>query len=680
MKTLDIFSTGPNLTIQGKTTAKNEIGGIFSICVLSVLIFMALNSTVTLFKRKKLNVTTNLGNLNEEDYQHFSGNNTLLSFRVQDDKQLKLADEERIFSYNITSVSFELKADNEGFYEHHKNFTQMYYDNCSNLIYDKFEKDQTTKFMSHYNCIKDIHKDEMFKEINKTKLFINIKIKHCQNNTDLNYTTFQKKINCLSREEQIERLNNQQLYLVLNYVDYKLDIKNFENPLNPLIETNYLLIDSAFFIRTDMIFNQLKISTDYGYINENIKYDIVKNLDSQKQFFKNKKTSSSTLVNISVYFKSEATIIERSYYKIVSMIAELGSFFSICVNFCTIALLPVKDKLISCEIMSELYDFRVEETHSRKSVSKKLIEGFMKKGIKNQIIKVPSDNFSKISLSISKDGFKDEILKPKNEINSKSKKYHTEGIHSSKTTKFEFKLLRKAESNEISKVIDKDCVESNKDQSNLKDESENMEITKNKEIESHPVNINEMPYQNEDVHENHIKEINSMVKKIESLSNSIYSKKHDLSRIKYSSLHLFLSVFFCDFCKPEKVLNLDKLYDKCNKDVKEYLDINVMVRKIKEIESLKLLSFNQEQISCFNYFVKPEVDHVNCFRYSSKIQNHYKNTSDQDKIKQIIHYFLDKRHGNASTLDSKILEMLDEELVELIDTSLALSNRRNSLS
>ena len=687
MQIFDIFTQGPNLTIHGRTRAKNEIGAFFSISVISVLLFMTLNSLITLFSKNKLNVITNTGHLNEIDINSTTKNNTFISFRFEDTNELYIEDEDKLISYNISIVKYFTDIDDQGSFRNQTSSSFLEYDYCNKVEFNEPEKSYN-KNMTKYKCIKNLKGDMISMEYIKT--YINIKIRLCNNKTDFNITSKQPKTDCYSREKQLEIFRQKQFIFILNKIEYKIDIKDYLKPVKHSLEKSYWFIDTNLYFRSELFFKYLKVQTDIGLINESIVIDLGKQLDFEKTFLRSRNQTSSTLVDIGLFFNSDALIVERSYYKVITMIAELGSFFSICFNTISLGLIPIKDKLISCEIMSELYDFHIDDTSIKKRISRKSLGEFILRNIVNLNKPKLSLKSNRISKIIEKDVLNDELKTPPTNVDNnipdtivnKNQSTHQNTVELSFKDLINNQLnsnIQHIEPSNMSKNLEKEFEPSALNERNFKEDSVNIDLNKNKEINLN-LNINEIMELQEVKNQTNInnnKEINSIVNKIQSLSKAINSKKTNLSRIKFNGIELFLSVYCCNICKPKRVESLDKLYEKCYKEMKEYLDINVITRKLKEIESLKLLTCNQEQILCFNYFVKPEIDENNSYRYSSKINSQYKNTSDSDKLKQIINYFLHKSKGKDDVLDSKIIEMLDEELVELINTTIDLSQKAN---
>ena len=473
----------------------------------------------------------------------------------------------------------------------------------------------------------------------------------------------------------------QNIYFIIEYIENQLDIKNFTTPLSSKLDVIYILIDPFSYVASDVYFQYLKVNTDVGLVGESIKSIVARQVETIKVTNKIRDESNPFLLDFYITMKNKSMIIERNYYKLMTLIAELGSFFTICVNVFTLVLIPVKEKMISCEIMSELYDFHID--NSQKKINKDVINKIILANNKTTLSNKNSNDSSRKLESFSNIDVKNtnilDLIYRYNKLR--------------KALEVTDKNLNKANMKDqgvelINKSLKDEQVIENSDLNAINNINLVIEIDPNNKIEeltnnknSPQLNVSDKNFSeliDIDKTKTATKDLDNIVEKINKLSESIYKKKTDFSRIKYNNWQLILSSFCCKIIKPKKVQTLDEFYNKCFDEMKQYLDINILIRKLKEIESLKLLICNSHQISCFNFFVKPEIDENNYYRYSSKIQKFTQNSSDQEKIKEIISYFLDKRDGKASVLDSKLLEMLDEELVELIDATIELSKKNLS--
>ena len=114
MKLFDILTTGPNLTINGNLRAKNQIGGTLTICLAVGLLFIAINSIITLIGRRKFNLMTNVGVISSDDYKLVTKNNSLIAFNMYDRNSIPIPNGERLVTFDVEKVIVEQNFDQEG--------------------------------------------------------------------------------------------------------------------------------------------------------------------------------------------------------------------------------------------------------------------------------------------------------------------------------------------------------------------------------------------------------------------------------------------------------------------------------------------------------------------------------------------------------------------------------------
>ena len=140
------------------------------------------------------------------------------------------------------------------------------------------------------------------------------------------------------------------------------------------------------------------------------------------------------------------------------------------------------------------------------------------------------------------------------------------------------------------------------------------------------------------------------------------------SRLSYSPCEMLLSLFCIRKCKSKKLIHLDDLYNIANERVQEFLNINTLIKKVNEIEKLKILLFNRNQYTCINYMTKPEISFKNTTKKILKIENEEKNMTGDQKIENIIKYFCGLKEINEGDINHKLLDIMHECIVNAIFT------------
>ena len=120
----------------------------------------------------------------------------------------------------------------------------------------------------------------------------------------------------------------------------------------------------------------------------------------------------------------------------------------------------------------------------------------------------------------------------------------------------------------------------------------------------------------------------------------------------------------CKNCLHQKLRRKYDLYKKSKSYVLDVMDITFIIQKIEELEKLKIVLFNPQQLALFN-FISKEFISLN----EDKIKNHKLSNiksllnSKEDLIHQIIEV-KNKINSNIKVekYDKKLFELINEEL------------------
>ena len=118
--------------------------------------------------------------------------------------------------------------------------------------------------------------------------------------------------------------------------------------------------------------------------------------------------------------------------------------------------------------------------------------------------------------------------------------------------------------------------------------------------------------------------------------------------------------------KEELFIKGEKIYD-------EELDIVHILKKIQEIEKIKMVLFNEDQIALFNLIDKPMVyvndfDNMSYENCSAQLKMskmlHSSKTLDNDRIKKIF-YNLQRNH-EISPIDKRLMDLIDSNITAFV--------------
>lgn len=150
-------------------------------------------------------------------------------------------------------------------------------------------------------------------------------------------------------------------------------------------------------------------------------------------------------------------------------------------------------------------------------------------------------------------------------------------------------------------------------------------------------------------------------------------------KLDFSMSDLYRTIFCsCRSKYFEKSLKRKmRLYNACENEIEEYLNIELLVKRIKEIEFLKYIFMNKDQILSFDYFEKPEISvndtAVNRKRHSM-IAHQQITLPSEEKLEKIIAYYklvnsTDTGGSKEKEINKKIYGLLNDELKAFIQSN-----------
>lgn len=157
-------------------------------------------------------------------------------------------------------------------------------------------------------------------------------------------------------------------------------------------------------------------------------------------------------------------------------------------------------------------------------------------------------------------------------------------------------------------------------------------------------------------------------------------KKHDLkdqiehkSHLDFSFWEIIRSIFF-PFFLSKTLKNKLKLYQKSSEDLLKYINIIELVQKLQQLEKLKMILFNKNQLLLFNYISKPLVsskkevlEEMTSKKKITDMMRFLESDNRTEQLNDIINYYNElKMTGNYSEIDKRLFELLDDDLIDTI--------------
>lgn len=434
-------------------------------------------------------------------------------------------------------------------------------------------------------------------------LYISVNI--CQNSTESNIT-------CASIEE-IEKLVKDELSFIINFSGKAIDITNYENPIRTVMKDHYWTIDLYTYKNTELFFKQVNIETDDGFLLENKKK--VEDVVVERSYIDlttNHKLQSPKVLHIFVYSSEKVEYHLRTYKKIQDVVAQIGGILNVIIIFCKILVRFYSRYPLSTEMINEVFD--LEEFIIRKKASQEKTMS-KKDAAKSELI-MREMNFKEKSEDIEEKGKTQCGISIYNNIDAKK-----QGNLSLNNPKFkdcssdfsEMIIPDEGFRHSISERVPNKGVESrliteNADTSLLKKDFFQDEVVHFPEKETQKVETS-----------NKISRINLERKASLKMSHDdkfefVKSREKNTEKISvnYFSFyyHKFLDIFLGKKLKNNEIerKNLKfKYFEKADSIIQQHLDADFIVKKMIEIDQLKAVIFDEEQLAVFNYISKPKI-------------------------------------------------------------------------
>lgn len=434
---------------------------------------------------------------------------------------------------------------------------------------------------------------------------------------------------CKSYEE-MQKFFDHNVYFQIVAYGVNVKFNEYRNPLVKQYQLVFQIVDLQIYKEMNVNFKALTVSTEEGFLfsskrnNEDFVFS-KSNVD-----FQVRNRDSSLIADIILYSSHEKTTHTRRYQTISEVLASLSGTANFFMIFC-FWLTNMKNYLNTMtKILNTLYSFpRI----NRKKYGEVCYE-------KENSWKLKKIREIKEELKENKENFKEK----KGDILMKNYGEKQENnpfmfIPSKQLSKDSFILPHYSQ-----EVIEKNSINFKKYNQNSENKST---IFERNSLKSH---------------------FFSILSKIVPFSQKKYSKTDDF-QLKIGIFE-YLKYWFKRFCKVKKN-NKEKWIAKSEKIFKEELDIITILSKIKELEKLKLLVLNEDQLILFESLTKPmvfpEKDKISC-KYeaqpSIKMTNIIKTYKNIDKSKFLlalnnVKQKISKNEKNNDNLDYRLLNLIE---------------------
>lgn len=596
---LDFYKSPFYFKIKGNSKTTSKIGSILSFGILAFIFYSLM--TCDVFKKNSPNITAQDLNLETPLRLTLTKENFDVKIGVTNYFGKAFFPDPAIFKMSfIQQTSFE-------------DFSEMQSQPC-NLVYPEKEYLQNFLCMTEESFIleKDIQSEDAH--------FFSVVLSICNNSTD--------KAVCKSVEEIKEFLNGKYFSIIYNVSTF--DIYNYEKPVKQIENLEMMAISIEISRQFLFFLKPLDFRTDDAFIFENDKVNSgfqleSKFLDFQFVNISNMNNVTNYVAGFLFFNTNKMYRILRKYQKIDTVLASIGGVINIFVIMGSI-ITGIQSYLNSMQlIMNSLYSFYSKENLKRMQFT--AIAKEMKLDNSRRSFKKQEENTSqlKIDLKIENEKHLSEIMEE-----NKNDKIDTSLYNFKKRFKQDFKQ------NVEMKKIERVCLEDEK-----------------------PPDLNQSFHEYKPDTNNSVlvrKRMKS-IKIINHLQTSNLIKENIvISFIKYLRIKL-KNVFKMNLSYQENlIVKTEEIFN-------EEIEVEHILKKLKDIDKLKALLFNEKQINMFDFLAKPMIYLENYINAEEKSHPHFTlNNSipnDKNSIKNIMEYYdelLNSDPDKLSYIDKNILK------------------------
>ena len=470
------------------------------------------------------------------------------------------------------------------------------------------------------------------------------------------------------------------LRLVLYWIDSTIEVNSITNPVSNYVRTYVVYLDYYTIKKINLDFSTIQFSSDNNlfYKDPNTIYDVeYKDAEHQELFCNNRTSLASTigktLTKMFIRSSPSGVLIDRTYQKLSTFLANYAGLMSNILLGLFIFVSFFNQFWAEQEVMNNALKFR---EHYKVRFSKELNE--IKNNFKKDILiidsSIPNVNDEYVNQEKIFDKLNNIIMINENNLNNNDESnrqiYSSVSINKNQMIELNDNSLK---DNTTKNFQDKSESALKKDiQTVLNDEipkninlsaSNSSQINKkNKQIcfENQKINFNK---RSNSLH--HVK-LRERGKKIDFTLNV-----EELFSNSNKALGFNCFGILCRNCssKSRDLKFFNSLYTKGIKKIQYYFDVNTYIKKIQEIDIMKYLLLDKNQLMIFNFLSKPSVS--NLYSDSDDIyQNIEKNREFHDdvKMKELSEIMKNYDSMKAKTDDiyNKLFYLFDYELDNLL--------------
>lgn len=489
--------------------------------------------------------------------------------------------------------------------------------------------------------------------------YITAQVSKCENTTENN--------NYCKSEEEISNFFQNYPYFNIYLTNYNIDSTNYENPIGKKLNNYFQLVDVQVYKSLSLYLKQAIISTNMGILyDEVIKKEAVIHGDIFSDSKAKSKGGDNNVLNEFIVYSSDIkTTVLRRYQRIQDLLAQMGGIcnFLLMVGF---FISKIENYLRVIEIISnDLFIFQKLNKNKRQNTLPK--EKKEESGI--QLMQFPQNK------NREKSHFFPQCDDKSFENSGRSPRF-IESANRALEFQHEIKYFVGEPSNIMSLQINKKIVK--EDEVKIKEQEENPMENLEKQCES-PTSIQKIrklvmaskfmnifqPDKND-----------TDIEKLSNFSDYLNVKKKE----NFFALGLWGYIKLWAKQKKWRLNNKEKLYLKAENQIIKELDILTILKMLQDINKLKRLFLNEEQLYLFNLLSRPMIvldnkaadgvgsnKNIEDKRYKYSVASN--DSLERAKIVKCYHDIKLKAESPLGTdIDKKMIKLLDEDVISFLQS------------
>ncbi|EAR82909.2 zinc knuckle protein, putative (macronuclear) [Tetrahymena thermophila SB210] len=682
LKNLDIYGVPIRVNFQNKEIYKTGFGATISLIVFTIFGFSCYFFSCELYQRNNPIVVTSEQYVKTPQRMDIDKIQQVIVMGFNDINGQAVYDPSVIQAkatiYNMKRVFNETTQQYENNIQ--KNILRLRPCNTQDIKVDKVKQYFNQISLPQYFCFDDNQEvylqGEFFSDIYTR---VDVYFSQCQNSTQPNSSI-------CKTQEQINKITSK-LHFLVYMMDKIVDPSNFDNPFDYQgmnIETYTSIFQSQLLTA---YFENYYIQSDIGIFQ--------KSVNQIRDFLYAQSTSSNVygqdglIIQFSMRpYKQKQIIMERRYMKLVDLVAQLGGILKLATLIGFIIAYPFAKINFKKQIINSIFDcdFSLKEVESKNNNNNnqnlKQIQMDKTNNVKSQMIggniqfplikniqeqedlkstiynhKSQSDSDHNIS------SFKRQFEMNKNEVQVSENKVQPKQENKNINTAYSFQSKNKSE-------IDGN---NSKDQSFFSKRKSSQYKRSKKSIsmeQSKRQTINNSGNQN--LQDSEVKL--SILDRFKRIFNP-NKQKINFGCLEY--FQYFVTLASSNYLKLKKIFVL-KGYEQVQKN----LDIQYILQKLQEIEKLKSILLNDDQIKLFELLPRPVLKSGN-FSKSTLKQNQLSknyNISQEEKVNKAYESLINILNQKKKTQrDHQLIQLLDDQMYQTLKSMGLLSTNIHNL-